>query len=90
MKRILVIVRCCSLLILAIIAGSWIHDDKNECPDNQRENKLVIHSFDASGQELTGTGIVSEAKLYVFDSQNRFLESVTDKEGQTATLYYPE
>ena len=88
MKLNLIRTGCC-LLMLCIVQAACIHDDNGDCPPENERQVLVIRSFDGVGNELTGTGTVSEVMLYVFDAQNHFLQSIPCKENETVPLDYP-
>lgn len=74
------------LLMLCIVQAACIHDDNDDCPSGKSRHVLTIHSFDGQGNELTGTGSVSEVMLYLFDAQNRFLQDISCKENATVSI----
>lgn len=81
---------CCCLLMLCIVQAACIREDNDDCPAGNDEHVLTVHSFDGQGNELTGTGAVSEVMLYIFDAQNHFLQSISCKENETVPINYPE
>lgn len=83
------------LLFLLFIVGAsgCIKEDAlhpEGCPPDKDKHVLIVRSFDLPGHEITGTGVVKEIVLYIFDKNNNYLNQIPCKENEPVELDYPE
>lgn len=60
------------------------------CPPERDKHVLIVRSFDLPGHEITGTGVVKEIVLYIFDNKSNYLNQIQCKESEPVELDYPE
>lgn len=59
------------------------------CPPDRNKHLLIVRSFDLPGHEITGTGVVKEIILYIFDKNGIYLGQIQNKENEPVELDYP-
>ena len=76
------------LLVSAVLPGCIKEDGGSDCPT--AAHYLMVRSFDADNKEITGTGVVRDVVLYVFDNNGAYLGKITGTENTPVPLNYPE
>lgn len=76
------------VLTLFSVLGAGCEKDDDDCL--MHHHYLVVRSFDADANDITGTGAVKEVSLYVFDKNGTYLETISAGENQRISLNYEE
>lgn len=77
------------LLVSAVLAGCIKEKGSDYCPPSEA-HYLIVRSFDADNNDITGTGAVRDVVLYVFDSNGAYINRIVAAENQRIPLAYPE
>ena len=88
------IIKCITIIcvLAAFLLSGCIQDDRGDCT---RICNLIIKIVDENGNDITTTGVVNQATLYLFDSNDKFLEQIevpasTIRSREAIKLEYPE
>ena len=77
-----------TLLFVPVVMSGCIREKGEDCPLSAEY--LIVRSYDADNNEITGTGAVQDVVLYVFDEQNLYLETIASPENERVRLNYTE
>ena len=87
------IIKCIPIIcvLAASLLSGCIQDERGDCA---RICNLIIKIVDESGNDITTSGVVDQATLYLFDSNDKFLEQIevpagTIRSRETIKLEYP-
>lgn len=82
-----------ALLITGLLFGGCVRDSYEDCP---RPFRLFIKAIDADQNDITESGVVRQAILFVFDENNAIVDAITldaahvsSRKATPITLDYP-
>lgn len=82
MKRLLLL-----FFLFPIILSGCSDDDRDDDCDLPK-HYVIVRSLDADGADITGTGAVKEVLLYLFDTNEGYIKTISCKENERVFVGY--